>query len=339
MFKGNSKSKIGHEMEDYYAFKDGIAALADGHSNASGLAKYASNRIVEIMSQFKPDTDPLVIESAYKEAFPQIHKECEKFVCGGATLTSVFVGEKDGKKYVTVANVGDSPAFLFSDTFQELTTSHNPDNADEGKRIYANARQYDIAKTENGSWCSYNTINHDFTRFPIFDVHGNKIEYPETYAKMEELRNEWSIAYYDHQKDKTKEKHQISKEKEKAYKDFELIHKSSPDSQIIFSTVHPERSCYLVCPEGSLGITRSIGDHNYTIYGVICEPSVRTFYVEKPSYLFIASDGVADCFKYDEILSLIEKDETELLEIFCEKSKSLFEKQHDDISFVMAKID
>lgn len=350
MFTGKSQekfSRVHRFMEDYWHAKKGCVSLADGHGGHV-ISQLASAKIVDMMD-FVPETEPVVIEEAYAKNFQLVH-DSMKDHDGGATLTSAFIGNKDGQKFVTVANVGDSPAFLFPigepGKFHELTTSHNPDT--DGKRI---------VETKTGAWCSYNSINGDKKRFPIFDESGNKIEYPETREKLEKLRNEWSAAHSVWSASRTEYKTTTTEEnktnmeknkeildvKKKEFTEFEVVHNSSPDSQIVFSSVHlSERACYFFCPDGfnGIGVTRAIGDFGYVPFGLIPEPSVRTTFVTEPSILFIASDGVTDCFECDELSKLVVETESddELLAIFCKKSASLYGKQHDDISFVRACI-
>ena len=57
--------------------------------------------------------------------------------------------------------------------------------------------------------------------------------------------------------------------------------------------------------------------------------------------VFVASDGVHDCFTRQELAELVLSDKTddELLWIFVDKSKSLFSgRQHDDISFARCAV-
>lgn len=52
--------------------------------------------------------------------------------------------------------------------------------------------------------------------------------------------------------------------------------------------------------------------------------------------MFVASDGVHDCYTDDELAKLVlsNKTDNELLAAFVRKSRELYGKQADDISFV-----
>lgn len=105
---------------------------------------------------------------------------------------------------------------------------------------------------------------------------------------------------------------------------------------------------YLIGPDSDrygaqvrLASTRAFGDFQAHQVGVCAEMEVREFVVKdlpaaRRRMIFVASDGVHDCYTDDELAALVMsgKSDAELLQEFVTKSRSLFGSQADDISFV-----
>ena len=105
---------------------------------------------------------------------------------------------------------------------------------------------------------------------------------------------------------------------------------------------------YLIGPDSDrygkqvrLASTRAFGDFQAHQVGVCAEMEMREFLVKdlpaaRRRMIFVASDGVHDCYTDDELAALVMsgKSDAELLQEFVTKSRSLFGSQADDISFV-----
>jgi serine/threonine protein phosphatase PrpC len=106
---------------------------------------------------------------------------------------------------------------------------------------------------------------------------------------------------------------------------------------------------YLVGPDGNkygnqvrLASTRAFGDFAAHEIGVCAEMEVREFLVKdlpasRRRMIFVASDGVHDCYTDEDLAKVVMsgKTDAELLAEFVAKSRSLFGNQGDDISFVL----
>jgi serine/threonine protein phosphatase PrpC len=114
-------------------------------------------------------------------------------------------------------------------------------------------------------------------------------------------------------------------------------------AKLSFSTIREDLACYFASsnPQMLLSITRSIGDYYAHEIGSTCIPDMQIYYpTEEDKFVFIASDGILDCFHYEELKELVIRDisDEELLKIFKDKAISLFNKYYDDISFIRFKL-
>jgi len=114
-------------------------------------------------------------------------------------------------------------------------------------------------------------------------------------------------------------------------------------SKLSLSTVREDLSCYFAYqnPNFQIAVTRSIGDYFGHQIGMSFTPDTQIYYpTDEDEYVFIASDGVLDCYHFEELRDLVLKIKTdeELGEIFKQKAISLFGKRRDDISFIRFKL-
>jgi serine/threonine protein phosphatase PrpC len=123
-----------------------------------------------------------------------------------------------------------------------------------------------------------------------------------------------------------------------------LLKYNDPKNGLYFSssTVRGDISSYFVY-EGKvhLAITRAIGDFYAHEFGMTYEPSIKIFYPKENQILFLASDGILDCYHYEELSRLLleNKIDEELEKIFKQKAYSLFGSRHDDLSFIRLKLE
>jgi len=139
-----------------------------------------------------------------------------------------------------------------------------------------------------------------------------------------------------------------------AWREANQVYKSSPEyaaqSRINKGTTKDDGyGGYLVGPDSNkygkqvrLAVTRSFGDFAGHQVGVISEMEVKEFLVKdlpaaRRRMVFVASDGVHDCYTDEDLAKLVMsgKSNAELLTEFVTKSRQLFGAQADDISFVL----
>jgi serine/threonine protein phosphatase PrpC len=306
-------------------------ALADGHGlEGTEFATNACNEFFNFVQ--KTDSDPSETMKGLDDLFLYLH-ESHKYRQGGTTLTCLILKEN----YLICSNVGDSDAFLFTlkngkyHTLK-LTQTHEPCCLSEYLRI----------KEKGLAECTYETICNQ--SLPIFDKDDNEIIYEKTYEKYQDSVKAWQQAHKDY-KEATPETKQSKKEfLDKIVKDSKekkVEYQSSLDGKRLVSTARGDRACYVVCNDVKLAVTRSIGDYNAHKVGVIANPSSTLYSLDEldmgeKAVLFVASDGVLDCFEYEDLSQLVLtiEDDRELILEFQKRSVSLFGKQHDDISFL-----
>jgi serine/threonine protein phosphatase PrpC len=138
-----------------------------------------------------------------------------------------------------------------------------------------------------------------------------------------------------------------------AWREANQAYKASPEypiqSRINKGTIKDDGyGGYLVGPESNkyghqvrLASTRAFGDFAAHRVGVSAEMEVKEFLVKdlpaaRRRMIFVASDGVHDCYTDDDLATLVmsDKSDAELLSKFVVKSHQLFGTQADDISFV-----
>ena len=307
-------------------------ALADGHgTDGTEFATNACNQFFDFVQ--KTDSDPSETMKGLDNLFLSIH-ESHRDKKGGTTLTCLILKEN----YLICSNVGDSDAFLFTLKngayhAMKLTQTHEPCCLSEYLRI----------KERGLADCVYTTHNPN-ENFCIFDKDDNEIMYKKTYEIYQDSIKAWQQAHKDY-KEATPETKQSKKEfLDKIVKDSKekkVEYQSSLDGKLLVSTARGDRTCYVVYNDVKLAMTRSIGDYNAHKVGVIANPSSTLYSLDEldmgeKAVLFVASDGVLDCFEYEDLARLVLtiEDDRELILEFQKRSVSLFGKQHDDISFL-----
>ena len=122
-----------------------------------------------------------------------------------------------------------------------------------------------------------------------------------------------------------------------------LLKYNDPKNKLYLSasTVRGDISSYFMYQEKNLAITRAIGDFYAHEFGMTYEPSIKIhFPICDKEILFLASDGILDCYHYKELSKLLLKNKTdeELGKIFKQKAVSLFGNSHDDLAFIQLKL-
>jgi hypothetical protein len=274
---------------------------------------------------------------------------------GGTTLTVMYKGVFHGNEYIMTANVGDSDAFLFTVkdgiySSKKLTFTHEPTSEVEYQRIQTNF-------FKKGAHFVFDTKGAQNTKdyLPIFDADGKKIEYENTYKPYHEATIMYQNAWQTWNLAKksglpSDELHETLKTVIKDYKLKKLQYESSIDSKRFPSTESGNRASYIISDTPypmkkiMLAMTRSLGDYQSHKVGVIHEPFVNITDLSKEdlgdaSVLFMASDGILDCFLEEDLAKIVlNKHTNEFIDIFQAKSLSLFKKIHDDMSYVCMRL-
>jgi serine/threonine protein phosphatase PrpC len=274
-------------------------------------------------------------------------------VRGGTTLTVMYHGIYEERPYIMTANVGDSDAFIFTVkdglyNWKQLTTTHEPTSQSEYFRVqklgqYAAHFMYDTIGSHTVA-----------THLPIFEPDGTMIRYEDTYTPYSNASNEYKKAWDTHNIAKKagepfKELRMKLNEEMKKYQMAMLKYRSSPDCRRNIATARGDRAAYMMCDSFNrannikIAMTRSIGDYAAHKVGLTHEPAVDITWLELEdvdhAIFFMASDGVLDSYKMDELTKVVMETEPSLLmPKFKAKSIELFHKQHDDMAFILKQL-
>jgi serine/threonine protein phosphatase PrpC len=189
-------------------------------------------------------------------------------VHGGTTATIIVNTFYESTSYLITSNCGDSEAFVVGldkpDEPIELTKSHSPDDVDEFERI----RDLDLEKYPKKLLFVYdqNNVHPKYNCSQVFNPDGSKIQ--------KYVDNPWKKEYNLHA-----------------------------------STVRYDPSVYAVSPRDynlqdktCIAITRAIGDFYAHPLGLTYIPTITISEITNPAskLIVIASDGIWDCWKYEE---------------------------------------
>ena len=385
-FTGRNASKpysdSGIYDQDRVSSDGGVVVLADGHgTRGRDCAEFLAGHIREEMTRrlsltkstesSTENVDPAVLEKSLVGVFHDANEALRNHLCavlngvmddngvpraykggstisGGAVVTAIVCGTYEQRPFLTVANVGDAEAYIYSrkddgtiESFK-CTTDHGPDSRAEQLRLKTSPVQ-----------CMFTTTQSDFY-LPINDADGNPIDY--AFAEGKAL-------YYAllavHATEDSVKKEECVKQWREANKVFKAHPRHKEYEKLMWSTKETmaNRDCpsaYLVgdCSASEYGqvtrlqTARALGDFAQQQVGVIPTPDTTTIWLDQlapaeKQVVFVASDGVHDCFTKQELAELVLSDmsDDELVAIFVERSKQLFGgRQHDDISFARSAV-
>ena len=268
-------------------------------------------------------------------------------ISGGTTLLCAVHGTYEKRPYVMTAGVGDSDAFLFTKkgdvcTWEQLNQSHKPVSQSEYFRIQ---KHRDLAGHFVYDTKGATSVN---TYLPIFEDDGSYVWYEDTFATWEAAREAYNVArsaFASATPDTYEKMKETVMMRYKEYQAALLHHESSPDGRRYVSTVRNDRSAYIMNEWNGikLSVTRSIGDYAASSMGIITDPDVQIRWIDDldcdSAILFLATDGLLDCYPMDELATLVLTTPREsLMELFYEKAKKIYGNDHDDITFVMKEL-
>lgn len=367
-------SQSGIYDQDRISHLGGVAVLADGHGEQGrSCAEFSAEYIRQEMTRrlsFTEDVDPADLEKSFVSLFHETNEALRNHLCdvlngvkddngvpcvfkggatisGGAVLTAIVSGTHDKRKYLTVANVGDAEAYIYirkdDGTVESIkcTTDHSPYSRVEQLRLKTAPVQ-----------CMLATTQPDFY-IPINDADGNPIDY--AFAEGKALYYALLAVHGTEDPEKKKE---CTKQWQEANKVFKTHPRHKDYEKLMWATKETmaKRECpssYIVGDSASeygqvtrLQSARAIGDFAQQQVGIIPTPDTTTIWLDQlppaeKQIIFVASDGVHDCFTEEELAELVVSDKTddELLDIFVRQSKHLFGgRQHDDISFIRSAV-
>ena len=372
-FIGDKREKQTAPMEDTLEFNTDIAVLADGHggSHGLGIATFACQKVMEkVKEHLLADCDPMDFYETMPKLFTEIHESyleemagpgvlIENYVPmkdgfnirGGTTLTAVVHKKYKNREYIMTANVGDSDAFLFTrkgDKYyaQKLTKSHKPDSEEEYFRIQKCGH--------TAASCIYDThgVLTSAGQLPIFHDDGSYVHYEHTYEPYEKAISHYHNLYRELKKAEKMGKITTTLEPEceaalHDYKEKRRIYFASQDGRRYVSTARNDRATYVMWdahrPENSLklSVTRSLGDYYGNLHGISPVPDVYVTWLDTEdlgdeAVLFVASDGILDCYELENLAEVVMKcSPASLMNIFHTKAESFFGTDYDDMSFAM----
>lgn len=281
--------------------------VADGHGGMNGrvLAQLATEMVTEFTIQYDcvmPTMSQLQLEALVDQLYNDINEACRKKLCelvqgsaidangvvrdwygsavrGGSTLSTVWTFiDEDGKRVIHSANVGDSDIILVKQdkqtrevSYEHLSTDHGASNQDEYVRIQLNTKY-----TQKLLQCYKQCDPCDKKKF----------HYPRIFTPLPTNRPEDQFG---------------------DLRDQQFV--INPwGNNLTPATVRYDPSAYATSPPGArdgvqIAMVRMIGDFNAQQYGAICKPSQRCIILDTDTsdhLLFTGSDGVWDCWKYEE---------------------------------------
>lgn len=343
---GASRCGDNKEMQDAIAYTDHVGIIADGHGDqGAAIAQYASAYAMKHMSALDYSYDPERFYEEMPALFREIHESYRSkynhTISGGTTLTIMFHGTFQGRTYIMTANVGDTEVLLFRENdIIELTTVHDPLSEEEYHRIQRRG-------IEAGHFV-YQTSGAETVggHLSVFEPDGTRSVYTDTYTPYRDAIHAHQVAYQAAMTAKSnglpyQELLPAIKLAKQRYDTALYAYQHSPDGRRNPSTVRGDRGAYLMKDSMDqplrYAVTRSIGNYAAESIGMSCEPSVHIEWIQTKSIVFMASDGILDAYRFDELAQIVASTTTELLDRFYAHAKQHFQER-DDMSFIMKHI-
>lgn len=243
---------------------------------------------------------------------------------GGTTFTCATVSVTGERVEVQFSWVGDSTGLVATPAGFRRTTDHTPTNRQEHLRLL-----------NRGGAMLYHAPKAPFP-VPIFDAENEPIDYG-AHPAAKAMKALWA-AQDRHKETPSEASANALQLARKAYETFRET--PVPFQFLQLRNAAGEYGCYFSTPAGSMAVTRSFGDLYMRPYGLIHELQHATYDVTgQHGCVFVASDGVHDCFKAEELAHLIlhtECDEA-LNAVFIKRRKQLFGAAGDDMEWARLK--
>ena len=317
-----------------------FVVVADGHGADGGIVAEECIKTITEWTRQNSDQIPTWTQQKMVQKVEELFKKCHdntrvelvaaepgrysdesgvvrhtnrKHVSGGSTLSCVWIFRREGKLVIHSANVGDSDIILFTHldnkviNLTHLSTDHSPLNQDEYERIMG---------------------------------------YPQPLRLVYDCKHKGNPPIYQ----------QLSSERKGSVVDdlrVQTFVLNPWGNGLSTGNVRYTPSVYAMSPressdESAVAMTRCIGDFQGHPFGLSWVPSQEQKVLDQDdgaSYaLFVGSDGIWDCYKYedfarkcvsylnesDSIVECVDRLVTETV-VF---SKVTFGKNYDDITLV-----
>ncbi len=244
-----------------------------------------------------------------------------KSLVGGTTITMIIIL----KNKIISVQLGDSPAFLFIDkdtlggkrfnkiadlksdiVISELIPTNQFSLTEDDTIPYVNLTPEDHSPTnyDDYSYMNLIAVNNNLPKLLFLQNKGMLQTQVLLYSPSGELL---PIPEGSHVKNKDGERHSMI----------------------------TTRLCNRINPPQSISMTRSIGDFTLGALGLIHKPTIYELNIEELDYnkltIVLMSDGVSDCYKKKQLLTLLE---TVLNEVDCDIEKYIgtFMEQHMEVA-------
>ena len=343
----------GHGQQGaFYSMYAGAAIAKRHNSGAGNVEKWAEEIDQEAMRELVDANPGMYIQ----DGMPHLNG---KIVHGGTTATYVSIDPV--AQVITVANAGDSKAYIFAENdgafyTEEITVNNGPTSQIECDRLVEMRKSGQVVGKL--MW----NVNDRGAMVDMYDDDGKKIDYFSDHVAVQETTKAYHAATAEIEKNRTPETIQEQKKCLEAYHAAMKVSMASPTyktyNRLAVGTAKGEYGNYLVGPmETTLTCLVTIGDHHAKKVGARSNWDVRRIPISAVPALpngkrmiFGASDGVHDCYTDEELAREVMTTESDqqLLAKFVEKSKKMFQKkardaygvirvvQADDISFFRA---
>lgn len=344
----------GHgDRGSFYSMYAG-AAIAKRHASGAGnVEKWSQEIDQEALHNLVTANSGMYIQ----DGLPYMQ---DKVIHGGTTATYVAIDSVT--QVITVANAGDSKAYIFVENDGayhsiEITFNNGPTSQAECDRLVALRKSGQVVGKL--MW----NVNDRGEMVDMYDDDGHKIDYFSDHVAVQETTKAYYAATDAFEKDRTDTNMQEQKKCLEAYHAALKLSKTSPTfktyNRLAVGTAKGEYGNYLVGPMDEFGrrdtvltCLVTIGDHHAKKVGARSNWDVRRIPISAvpvptgKRMIFAASDGVHDCYTEEELAKEVMTTESdqELLTKFVAKSKKMFQKkkygygvvQADDISFFRA---
>jgi len=364
--------------EDAIAYEENVAVIADGHGDhGAEIASYACTYLLRELRQLPTEFDPARFDTIMPELFRRVHDDYlehlvtiygaivmdgvpylkGKRMDSGCSLAVSFEGTFQGRSYIATANVGDTEVLLFrkqvpnetndkneiSYTATPLTALHKPTSQAEYFRIQKLGMM--------AGHCVYETKDAETVagHLQIFEPDGTPIHYKDTYTPYRAAILAHCATYQaaaDAKKAHQPYKHLIPAvlEAKSAYDIAAHTYQHSPDGRRNHCTARGDCGAYLMVDSYGItttlryAMTRAIGDYAAHLCGMTTEPYVHVEYVTDHPILFLATDGILDCYEYHDLARIVLTSDPDRLMInFTLDAMKIF-TEYDDMAFIMKQL-
>lgn len=346
--------------------------VCDGHGNSDDQAIYpktAAECFIDLVKSGRSDYSnwakeiDIACANAVKTAYlltedvDGVLYKYDNIFHGGTTLSAIIIDRRSGD--VIWINAGDSDICFFSESGVETLSSDHSPNAPESWKQLEDLRQQGV----NVGTLRWNVKDRKKFFSPIaqqnacpliFDENGTQNDYAIECGKdVHKTTDDYHVAFSTYQITPTaenKQKLDISLANyQKAVQTLDSHSNSWVNKRLMLSTASGDYGCYLMGPldcntgiNTELAMVRAIGDRHTMLHGVKCEFSIgrRPLSSFPAGYFFVASDGVWDAFRKENLSEFVlstKKDVDEILTYVVKCAETKFGKKHDDISFAFIR--